>query len=199
MSFGVYLPPAAEKTKVPFLIWLSGLTGRDNTFPFLAGAQRYAAERGIAIVTPDTCPRGEGVPDDPDGAYDFGLSAGFYLNATQLPWQKNYHMYDYVVDEFSTLIVNQLPIDSARQSIFGHSMGGHGAITIALKIRDDSAQCQRWPPFVILWIVPGVRKHSIIILGLIAPLGVNMTPPNSWRPQRNAYRSSLIRVMRTSF
>ncbi len=163
MSFGVYLPPAAEKNKVPFLIWLSGLTGRDNTFPFLAGAQRYAAERGIAIVTPDTSPRGEGVPDDPDGAYDFGLSAGFYLNATELPWQKNYHMYDYVVDEFSTLIVNELPIDSARQSIFGHSMGGHGAITIALKnpgrFRSVSAMAPICNPMDCPWGVKAFNNY----------------------------------------
>ena len=98
-----------------------------------AGAQQAAAEHGIAIVAPDTSPRGEGVPDDPDGAYDFGLGAGFYVNATEAPWSQHYRMYDYIVDELPTLIAEHFPLDVARSGIFGHSMGGHGALTIALK------------------------------------------------------------------
>lgn len=134
MVFSVYLPPrSSQGTKVPVLYWLSGLTCTDENFVTKAGAQRYAAEYGVAIVAPDTSPRGEGVPDDPEGAYDFGLGAGFYVNATQEPWAKHYRMYEYIVDELPALINSELPVDGNRASIFGHSMGGHGALTIALK------------------------------------------------------------------
>lgn len=133
MNFSVYLPPAAEHGKVPVLYWLSGLTCTDENFVQKAGAQRYAARQGVAIVAPDTSPRGEGVPDDPEGAYDFGLGAGFYVNATQLPWSRHYQMYDYVLDELPALVAANLSIDGSRAGIFGHSMGGHGALTIALK------------------------------------------------------------------
>lgn len=132
MTFAVYLPPAAEAGNVPALYWLSGLTCTDENFVTKAGAQQYAAEHGVAVVAPDTSPRGNGVPDDPDGAYDFGLGAGFYVNATESPWAEHYRMYDYVVDELPALINANFPVDPHRTSIFGHSMGGHGALTIAL-------------------------------------------------------------------
>jgi S-formylglutathione hydrolase len=133
MTFSVYLPPAAESGKVPVLYWLSGLTCTDENFVTKAGAQQYAAQHGIAIVAPDTSPRGEGVPDDPDGAYDFGLGAGFYVNATEAPWSRHYHMYDYVTEELPALVNGALPLAGDRVAISGHSMGGHGALTIALK------------------------------------------------------------------
>ena len=133
MTFAIYLPPAAEHGPVPVLYWLSGLTCTDENFVTKAGAQDFAAEHGLAIVAPDTSPRGEGVADDPDGAYDFGLAAGFYVNATQAPWSEHYHMYDYVTEELPALVEAEFPVDAARQGIFGHSMGGHGALTIALK------------------------------------------------------------------
>lgn len=133
MTFSIYLPPQAERGVVPVLYWLSGLTCTDENFVTKAGAQRYAAERGIAIVAPDTSPRGEGVPDDPEGAYDFGLGAGFYVNATQAPWSNHYRMYDYVVEELPALINEHFPVDGDKSAISGHSMGGHGALTIALK------------------------------------------------------------------
>jgi S-formylglutathione hydrolase len=133
MHFSVYLPPAAEQRKVPVLYWLSGLTCTDENFVQKAGAQQYAARHSVALVAPDTSPRGAGVPDDPQAAYDFGLGAGFYVNATQAPWSRHYRMYDYVLDELPNLVVGNLPIDGARAGIFGHSMGGHGAMTIALK------------------------------------------------------------------
>jgi len=133
MTFSIFLPPQAEQGKVPVLYWLSGLTCTDENFVTKAGAQRYAAELGIAIVTPDTSPRGEGVPDDPEGAYDFGLGAGFYVNATQAPWSDHYHMYDYISCELPALVAAQFPVDDSRVGISGHSMGGHGALTIALK------------------------------------------------------------------
>ncbi len=133
MHFSVYLPPAADQGKVPVLYWLSGLTCTDENFVNKAGAQRYAAEHGVAIVAPDTSPRGEGVPDDPDGAWDFGLGAGFYVNALREPWAAHYRMYDYIDRELPALVNKELPVDGDRVGIFGHSMGGHGALTIALK------------------------------------------------------------------
>ncbi len=133
MTFSVYLPPQAKEGPVPVLYWLSGLTCTDENFVTKAGAQRYAAAHGIALVAPDTSPRGEGVPDDPEGAYDFGLGAGFYVNATQEPWRRHYRMYDYVVDELPALVVEHFPVNEARCGISGHSMGGHGALTIALQ------------------------------------------------------------------
>ena len=133
MTFSIYLPPQAEQESVPVLYWLSGLTCTDENFVTKAGAQRYAAELGIAIVCPDTSPRGDEVPDDPDGAYDFGLGAGFYVNATEQPWSDHYQMYDYVLDELPALINSKFPVNGDKISISGHSMGGHGALTIALE------------------------------------------------------------------
>ncbi|MCL1143838.1 S-formylglutathione hydrolase [Shewanella gaetbuli] len=132
MRFAVYLPPQAEVHKVPVLYWLSGLTCTDENVMQKSGIQRVAAELGIAIVAPDTSPRGDNVADDEHGAYDFGIGAGFYLNATQAPFDNHYKMYDYVVDELPALIEANFPVTS-QKSISGHSMGGHGAITIGLK------------------------------------------------------------------
>ena len=132
MVYSVFLPPQAARGPVPVLYYLSGLTCTDENFVAKAGAQQHAAEYGIAIVAPDTSPRGEGVPDDPDGAWDFGLGAGFYVNATQAPWDKHYRMYDYVLEELPALVNESLPVDGTRQAITGHSMGGHGALTIGL-------------------------------------------------------------------
>lgn len=133
MNFSIYLPPQAEAGKVPVLYWLSGLTCTDENFVTKAGAQRYAAEYGVAVVAPDTSPRGEGVPDDPEGAWDFGLGAGFYVNATEQPWAANYRMYDYVLSELPALVEANFPVDKDRVAISGHSMGGHGALTIGLR------------------------------------------------------------------
>ena len=133
MTFSVYLPPQAEKAPVPVVWWLSGLTCTDENFVTKAGAQRYAAELGLALVAPDTSPRGEGVPDDPEGAWDFGLGAGFYVNATEEPWRSHYRMYDYLVRELPDLVAASCPVDLMRAGISGHSMGGHGALTIALR------------------------------------------------------------------
>ena len=133
MRFAVYLPPHVEDgDEVPVLYWLSGLTCTDENFMQKAGAMRLASDLGIAIVAPDTSPRGEGVPDDPEGQYDLGLGAGFYVNATQEPWSQHYKMYDYVVQELPTLIEKHFPV-SGQRSISGHSMGGHGAMMIALR------------------------------------------------------------------
>jgi S-formylglutathione hydrolase len=158
MNFSIYLPPQVGERNVPVLYWLSGLTCTDENFVTKAGAQRYAAEHGIAIVAPDTSPRGEDVPDDPDAAYDFGLGAGFYLNATQSPWDKHYRMYDYVVDELPSLVNSTFDVDSKNASIFGHSMGGHGALTIALKNPDKYRSVSAFSPIVSPSTVPWGRK-----------------------------------------
>lgn len=131
MTFSVYLPPAAAHGKVPAVYWLSGLTCTDDNFRVKAGAQRYAAELGLALVIPDTSPRGPDVPDVPE-RYDLGQGAGFYVNATQSPWSTHYHMYDYVTRELPKLVEENLPITDVR-AISGHSMGGHGALICALK------------------------------------------------------------------
>ena len=134
MRFAAYVPPQAlGGAKAPVLWFLSGLTCTEENFTVKAGAQRVAAELGLLLVAPDTSPRGEGVPDDPAGAYDFGLGAGFYLDATEEPWARHYRMGSYIARELPELLAAELPADMARQGISGHSMGGHGAITLALK------------------------------------------------------------------
>jgi len=133
MHFTLFLPPQAEQGRVPLLTWLSGLTCTDENFVNKAGAQRAAAAQGVALLAPDTSPRGEGVADDPEGAYDLGLGAGFYVNATQEPWRAHYRMHDYVCEELPALVFAGQPLDRERQGIFGHSMGGHGALTLALR------------------------------------------------------------------
>ncbi|MGI9294846.1 MAG: S-formylglutathione hydrolase, partial [Pseudomonadales bacterium] len=144
MQFSIFLPPAAENQAVPVLYWLSGLTCTDENFVAKAGAQRYAAAHGLAIVMPDTSPRGDDVPDD--DAWDFGTGAGFYLNATQMPWAKNYNMYDYVVSELPALVNSSFSVDADRCSISGHSMGGHGAIVIGLRNADTYRSISAFAP-----------------------------------------------------
>jgi S-formylglutathione hydrolase len=132
MRFGVYLPPQAETMRVPMLYWLSGLTCTEENFIVKAGAQRMAALLGIALVVPDTSPRGLNIPGE-GASYDFGLGAGFYVDATEEPWSHGYRMYSYVVKELAEIVASNFPVDPSRAGIFGHSMGGHGALTIALK------------------------------------------------------------------
>jgi S-formylglutathione hydrolase len=132
MKFAVYTPPQAERGKVPVVYYLAGLTCTEETFMIKAGAQRRASELGLMLVAPDTSPRGVPLPGDSD-AYDFGVGAGFYLDAIQTPWSKHYNMYSYVTSELPAIIEQHFPADPKRQGIFGHSMGGHGALTIGLK------------------------------------------------------------------
>ena len=146
MRVAVYLPPAAETAKVPALWFLSGLTCTEDNFTVKAGAQRYASELGIALIAPDTSPRGDSVPDDPDGAYDFGLGAGFYVDATEAPWSANYRMRSYIEKELPALLGQAQPLDMARQAITGHSMGGHGALTIALRNPDRFKSVSAFAP-----------------------------------------------------
>jgi S-formylglutathione hydrolase len=131
MVFSIFLPPQSEVKKLPVLIWLSGLTCTEENFRTKAGVQRYAAEAGIIVVSPDTSPRGEDVPDDPD--YGYGQGAGFYLDATQEPWSQHFNMYSYILKDLLSVLESNFPADMKRLGIFGHSMGGHGALTIAFK------------------------------------------------------------------
>jgi S-formylglutathione hydrolase len=132
MKFSVFLPPQASTGPVPALLYLAGLTCNDETFMTKAGAQRLAAELGLALIAPDTSPRGAQVPGEAD-SWDFGVGAGFYLDATQAPWSSHYRMESYLTAELLPLLTGALPIDAGRIGIFGHSMGGHGALTLALR------------------------------------------------------------------
>jgi len=144
MRFAIYLPPqVATGQKVPVLYWLSGLTCTDENFMQKAGAHRVAAELGIAIVAPDTSPRGEDVANDE--GYDLGQGAGFYLNATESPWNKHYRMYDYVLNELPALIESVFPVSDQR-SVAGHSMGGHGALVLALRNPENYRSVSAFSP-----------------------------------------------------
>ncbi len=132
MKFGVFVPPQAQQGPVPVLFYLAGLTCTEETFAIKAGAQRVAAELGLMLVTPDTSPRGTGV-EGADAAWDFGTGAGFYLDATQAPWHKHWRMGSYVTRELRTLVLQHFEARDDRIGLFGHSMGGHGALTLALR------------------------------------------------------------------
>jgi len=132
MRFSVFLPPQANISPVPVLYFLSGLTCSEDNFTVKSGVQREAAELGIAIIAPDTSPRQTGIPEE-DTDYDLGSGAGFYVDATQSPWQAHYKMYSYVVEELPQLIETEFPVIAGKRGIFGHSMGGHGALICALR------------------------------------------------------------------
>lgn len=132
MRFSVFLPPQAQHGKVPALVYLAGLTCNEETFMAKAGAQRLAAEFGLALIAPDTSPRGTGIPGESE-SWDFGTGAGFYLDATQAPWSSHYRMESYITAELLPLVIAGLPIAGKQVGIFGHSMGGHGALTLALR------------------------------------------------------------------
>lgn len=162
MRFAIYLPPQAAEGKVPVLYWLSGLTCTEQNFITKAGAQRYAAEHGLAIVACDTSPRGEQVAND--DAYDLGQGAGFYVNATVSPWSQHYRMYDYVAHELPALIEQHFPVTKKR-AISGHSMGGHGALVVALKNPGRYSSVSAFSPIVAPSRVPWGEKAFAAYLG----------------------------------
>ena len=163
MKFAVYLPPAALRGEpCPVLYWLSGLTCTEQNFITKAGAQQHAAEHGLVIVAPDTSPRGEAVANDP--AYDLGQGAGFYVNATQAPWAPHFRMEDYVVDELPALVEAHFPVTAAR-AISGHSMGGHGALSLALKHPGRYRSVSAFSPIVAPAQVPWGQKAFAAYLG----------------------------------
>jgi S-formylglutathione hydrolase len=158
MTFAVYLPPqaAAAGAKLPVLWFLSGLTCTHANVMEKGGYQRVCAELGLILVAPDTSPRGAGVPDD--SAYDFGQGAGFYVDATQEPFARNFRMYSYIADELPTLIEQHFPVDPARQGIAGHSMGGHGALTLSLRNPGRYRSVSAFAPIVAPSFVPWGEK-----------------------------------------
>ncbi|MHC9084215.1 S-formylglutathione hydrolase [Luteimonas sp. RIT-PG2_3] len=162
MRFAIYLPPQAATRKLPVLYWLSGLTCNEQNFITKAGAQRYAAEHGVILVAPDTSPRGDDVADAE--GYDLGKGAGFYVNATQAPWAAHYRMYDYIVEELPALIEAQFPATDAR-GISGHSMGGHGALVIALRNPGRYRSVSAFSPIVAPSQVPWGEKAFSAYLG----------------------------------
>jgi len=164
MRFAVYTPPGASDEPKPVVFWLSGLTCTEDNFTVKAGAQRVAAELDLVIVAPDTSPRGDDVPDDAD-SYDFAKGAGFYLDATRQPWSKNYRMYSYVTGELPALIFKHFPARADRQGIMGHSMGGHGALTIGLKHPETFASVSAFSPIVAPMQVPWGEKAFSGYLG----------------------------------
>jgi len=172
MRFAVFQPSAAKKGNVPGVTWLSGLTCTEQNFVTKAGAQRLAEELGLMIVAPDTSPRGDDVPDDPDSAYDFGLGAGFYVNASEDPWAKHYQMSSYITEELPKIIADNFPADMQRQGISGHSMGGHGALTIHLKNPDLYKSVSAFSPIVAPSQVPWGQKALNGYLG---------TDRNAWK------------------
>ena len=170
MRFAIFFPPQAATDKVPVLYWLSGLTCTDENFMHKAGAQRLAAQLGIAIVAPDTSPRGENGIDiygnaiADDDNYDLGQGAGFYLNATQSPWAPHYNMYDYIVKELPNLIEANFPV-SNKKAISGHSMGGHGALTIGLKNPASYVSVSAFSPIMNPAACPWGQKAFTAYLG----------------------------------
>ena len=148
MTFSVYVPPHREGARLPVVWYLSGLTCTHANVTEKGEFRNACAELGLIFVAPDTSPRGEGVPGDPTNAYDFGLGAGFYVDATQAPFANNYRMWSYVTEELPELIAGHFPVDPKRQSILGHSMGGHGALTIALSHPDRYRAASAFSPIV---------------------------------------------------
>lgn len=164
MRFAIYIPPQAQLKPVPVLYYLSGLTCTEDNFTVKAGAQRYAAEHGIMLVAPDTSPRNTGIPDE-DKDWDLGSGAGFYVNGTVEPWQQHYQMYSYVTQELPSLIQENFSILADKQGIFGHSMGGHGALICALKNPDRYVSVSAFAPICAPMQCPWGQKAFTAYLG----------------------------------
>lgn len=166
MTFSIFLPPQAERgTKLPVVWYLSGLTCTHANVTEKGEYRAACAELGLIFVAPDTSPRGADVPTAPDGAWDFGLGAGFYVDATQAPWSKNYRMWTYVTEELPALVAAEFPVDMTRQAITGHSMGGHGALTVALNYSDRFRSVSAFAPIVAPGQVPWGQKALTGYLG----------------------------------
>ena len=164
MNFAAYIPPQAQEKKVPVLYWLSGLTCTEENFITKAYAQIFAKKFGMVVIAPDTSPRGAGVPGE-DESYDLGTGAGFYVDATKGPWSKNYKMYTYVTQELRQLVEKELPVDGTRSGIFGHSMGGHGALVLGLRNPGIYRSISAFAPICAPMLAPWGRKAFTTYLG----------------------------------
>lgn len=164
MRFAAFMPPQAQASSVPLLYWLSGLTCTEENFTVKAGAQQTAAELGLAIVVPDTSPRGLGVPGEGE-SWDLGLGAGFYVDATQQPWSRGYRMYSYVTQELARIVASSFPVDARRASVSGHSMGGHGALVVALRNPDRYRSVSAFAPIASATSCPWGQKALAAYLG----------------------------------
>lgn len=164
MKFAVYQPPQVKTEPVPVLYFLSGLTCTEENFITKAGAQQFAAKYGVMLVAPDTSPRNTGIPGEDDD-WDFGTGAGFYVDATQEPWNQHYRMYSYITEELPALIAENFPVKRDRQGIFGHSMGGHGALVCALRNRDRYQSVSAFSPIVAPMRCPWGQKAFTNYLG----------------------------------
>jgi S-formylglutathione hydrolase len=163
MKFGIYLPPQSEDKPCPVVYWLSGLTCTEENFVIKAGAQRYASELGLILVSPDTSPRGANLPGE-DDSWDFGTGAGFYLNATEAPWNSHYQMYDYILNELATLIDSEF-LTNGKAAISGHSMGGHGALVLALRNPERYVSASAFAPISAPSLCPWGEKAFSHYLG----------------------------------
>lgn len=172
MRFSVYLPPQASERRIPILYFLAGLTCTEENFMAKSGAQQFAAKYGLMLVAPDTSPRDTGIPGEDDD-WDLGTGAGFYVDATVEPWAAHYQMYSYVVEELSSIIAEHFPIDIERQGIFGHSMGGHGALICALRNPDKYKSVSAFAPINAPSLSPWGQKAFTHYLG---------SDPENWRP-----------------
>ena len=163
MTFSLYVPPRPEGAKLPVVFYLSGLTCTHANVTEKGEYRSACAELGLIFVAPDTSPRGTDLPGDPEGAYDFGLGAGFYVDATEAPFARNYRMWSYVTEELPRLVAEHFPVDPTRQSILGHSMGGHGALTIALRFPDRYRAASAFAPIVapsqVPWGIKALRGY----------------------------------------
>lgn len=163
MTFGLFLPEEAQTGPVPLIWYLSGLTCTHENAMTKAGAQQWAAEQGVALVFPDTSPRGDDVADDP--SYDLGKGAGFYVNATQKPWAPHYNMWDYITEDLPSMLQEEFPVDMSRQSIMGHSMGGHGALTMAMSLPGRFRSVSAFAPIANPTAAEWGRKQLAAYLG----------------------------------
>ncbi len=190
MNFGVYLPPKAVTEKLPVLYWLSGLTCTEQNFITKSGMQHYAARHNVIVVVPDTSPRGNNVPDA--DSYDLGQGAGFYLNATEQPWNVHYRMYDYILRELPDVVMNHFPA-TARKSISGHSMGGLGALVLALRNPGEYVSVSAFSPIVSPSQVPWGQQAFSAYLVKTEKRGKPTIQSASFYRVKNYQKSSLIR------